>query len=358
VVGIDIDRWRTTGSKLGRVAAGHARTAAAGASALVTVRSGAVDITTSVGVTAVPVVPVFDERPRLVLLGLGGLFWLLFGFWPMWQIDIFLFAIVSAPLLALYQYSESRHGLVIRWWKIVLLLVALLLVPRHFPESVIYLAGALLLYREARVFIDVNALNGYVTAETLQARVHGAPGRRDTVVDLNALNVTVGITGERMTADLLAGEAALNPVLQVFHSLALPGSLSVDLDHAVCAGDRVLLIDTKHWKPGRYGVNAEGWLTCDGKPINEQHPASRMIDAVDRIGRHLGTDGPHVAGLIVVHSNQPGRPVVLDLPNHPKATFITADQLPAVTRDYFGNTTTINRWTIRRLFRLVRESER
>ena len=62
----------------------------------------------------------------------------------------------------------------------------------------------------------------------------------------------VGAKGERFTAEELAKLFGRDPVTWVFHDLALPRWKSANVDHAVCRGSRVVILDTKCWAPGNY----------------------------------------------------------------------------------------------------------
>jgi hypothetical protein len=83
----------------------------------------------------------------------------------------------------------------------------------------------------------------------------------DTSWATNDEVAAIGAKGERLTAKLLkacAGDAT------VLHDLDIPiAKMSANIDHAVVTGRRVLLVDTKMWKPGRYvtvfGRTFRGW---------------------------------------------------------------------------------------------------
>lgn len=57
-----------------------------------------------------------------------------------------------------------------------------------------------------------------------------------------------GAIGEQMTAAILNGFADR---AAIFHDLQVPGQ-QINIDHAVLAGRRLLLIDSKLWQAGRY----------------------------------------------------------------------------------------------------------
>lgn len=61
-------------------------------------------------------------------------------------------------------------------------------------------------------------------------------------------NRTAGAAGERLTAAVLNGYADRSAV---FHDLNVPG-YRINADHAVLAGNRLLIIDSKVWTGGKY----------------------------------------------------------------------------------------------------------
>ena len=64
----------------------------------------------------------------------------------------------------------------------------------------------------------------------------------------SASNARVGAAGEKVLARMLNAHAEH---AEIFHDLRVPGS-RVNVDHAVLAGNKLLLIDTKVWKSGTY----------------------------------------------------------------------------------------------------------
>lgn len=68
----------------------------------------------------------------------------------------------------------------------------------------------------------------------------------------------VGASGEQRTADLLDRYAAESDVT-VLHDLRVPSSkYKANIDHVVVSGNRVFVIDSKVWKPGRYWTDPWG----------------------------------------------------------------------------------------------------
>lgn len=69
---------------------------------------------------------------------------------------------------------------------------------------------------------------------------------------------------ERLTADLLSEYLTRLPGARVFHGLAWPDSVFVDIDHAVLCGRRLVLIESKSWLPGHYQTGDDGSLWRNG----------------------------------------------------------------------------------------------
>lgn len=67
----------------------------------------------------------------------------------------------------------------------------------------------------------------------------------------NAGTARAGRVGEAAVAKVLAEAYARMPHVHVLHDLRLPG-YSANIDHAIIGGNRVLLLDSKRWKPGFY----------------------------------------------------------------------------------------------------------
>mgnify|MGYP002738587564 CR=1 FL=1 len=62
----------------------------------------------------------------------------------------------------------------------------------------------------------------------------------------------VGARGERRTGEVLNALASRPDGPTVFHDLVIPGVPGPNVDHAVVAGKKVLLLDSKFYAPGFY----------------------------------------------------------------------------------------------------------
>jgi hypothetical protein len=118
----------------------------------------------------------------------------------------------------------------------------------------------------------------------------------------------IGNVGERATMRLLDGRFAADPDLCILHDLHIPtadgrGAEPANVDHVIISGGRVLLIDSKSWKPGRYKTRRSGATYRDRQPF----PAAdtHTLDmAANRYATHLTrhgiTDPPQWIGVTAV----------------------------------------------------------
>jgi hypothetical protein len=99
--------------------------------------------------------------------------------------------------------------------------------------------------------------------------------------------------------ELLAG-----PGILLFQGLAAGSSDLPHIPHAVCAGGRIVLVDSVAWPPGRYTVTAAGRIHCDGGYIGQS--VGPLMRAVRCWQQAIGP-GHAVSALIVVHASGAGR---------------------------------------------------
>jgi hypothetical protein len=99
------------------------------------------------------------------------------------------------------------------------------------------------------------------------------------------------------TGTLLADLLSL-PSASVFHWV-LPAAEGVPpVAHAVCAGRRVMLIEAVAWPPGRYDLDADGRIHCDGVYIGQ---SVGPLTAAVRHWRGRLPLGHRVSALVIVH---------------------------------------------------------
>lgn len=126
-------------------------------------------------------------------------------------------------------------------------------------------------------------------------------GSLDTIVDSERRALRpIGTTAydvARRTGDLLAGLVD-RPAVQVFHGLATAGADLPPIPHAVCAGRRLLLIESVAWPPGRYETTTNGRVYCDGTYIGQ---SVRPLLAAVSHWRTVLPISHRVSAVIVVH---------------------------------------------------------
>lgn len=106
---------------------------------------------------------------------------------------------------------------------------------------------------------------------------------------------------------VLLSELLSVPGVRLYQGLrAGPGDLP-RIPHAVCAGHRVILVDSVAWPPGRYAVAPAGQIYCNGVYIGQS--VRPLIAAARRLERAL-PPGHRVSGLVVVHRAGPGRMIL------------------------------------------------
>jgi len=111
-------------------------------------------------------------------------------------------------------------------------------------------------------------------------------------------------------ADVAAQTGALliglisNPGVHVFHSIRPASNHIPVVAHAVTAGRTVTLIESVAWPPGRYHVDHDGRVTCDGRYIGQ---SVDLLQAAVRYWRAALPRSHRVTAIVVVHRTGPGR---------------------------------------------------
>jgi len=95
--------------------------------------------------------------------------------------------------------------------------------------------------------------------KTARPTVLGNPGGSLLTESLQSQfggTASVGAKGEVLTARLLEATFAGDPDVAIFHDLRIPArpgeDMRANVDHVVLKGNRLLILDTKQWKPGFY----------------------------------------------------------------------------------------------------------
>ncbi|GLY64614.1 J domain-containing protein [Amycolatopsis taiwanensis] len=107
---------------------------------------------------------------------------------------------------------------------------------------------------------------------------------------------------ERLTADLLERYLTRLPNARIFHGLAWPGSVFADIDHAVLAGRRLVLIESKTWLPGHYATDETGVLWRNDRLF--RGGATQLPEAIDAYRDLL--PGVEIRGALIVYPSRAG----------------------------------------------------
>ena len=133
------------------------------------------------------------------------------------------------------------------------------------------------------------------------------------------------------------------PGARVFHGLTRPGSVFVDVDHAVLRGRRLVLVESKLWLPGHYEADDDGAIYRNGHVFHGG--ATHLPDSLADY-RTLLPD-VDVRGVLVVHPSRAGvlsTDVEDEVPIPPLTAegFVRtigawlAEEPPILDRDVFG----------------------
>lgn len=140
-----------------------------------------------------------------------------------------------------------------------------------------------------------------------------------------------GAAGERRTAAVLARVAAQTGVT-VLHDLNVPAKgYTANIDHVVVSGRKVLVVDSKQWRPGFYWT--AGGRTRRG--VEAFLPADKQTMGMifDRLGRYLGGQASLAVPLVVVWPSRADGDVSVWAARMRGARLVPAGRLePAVRR--------------------------
>jgi hypothetical protein len=107
---------------------------------------------------------------------------------------------------------------------------------------------------------------------------------------------------EQLTAELLSRYLTKVPEARIFHSLALPGSVFADIHHAVLSGNRLVLVESKLWPPGRYSTDSSGELLRNGGRF--RGGSSQLSTAIEAYQKLLPE--AEIRGALVIYPNRSG----------------------------------------------------
>lgn len=131
--------------------------------------------------------------------------------------------------------------------------------------------------------------------------VFGVPGGVGGSAALFGEAAAIGAVGEKRTAQVLDRLAA-DGRTAVYHGLRFPGSQNADVDHAVVRGKGVVLIDSKLYAAGTWGLalSGENGKVSIVSSTGTSHENS-MPDAAAGFARLVGPHRGKVTSLVVLH---------------------------------------------------------
>jgi hypothetical protein len=140
------------------------------------------------------------------------------------------------------------------------------------------------------------------------------------------------------TSELLADLLAV-PGVRMFHGVRPENSGSPHIPHAICAGRRLVLVESVAWPPGRYETDAHGRIYCDGTYIGQS--VSPLTAAVS-FWRQKLPKRHHVSAVVVVHlaalarggTLPPGGRITLPATSAGDVTWVHADDASGAIRQH------------------------
>lgn len=159
-----------------------------------------------------------------------------------------------------------------------------------------------------------------------------ATGLQDSSWAINEQVARIGAKGEEKSARLLDGFSKKAAIL---HDLRIPiPGFKANIDHIVVSGNRVLILDSKMWRPGFYwtmfGVNRRGLQRVD-------HTAKDQSYVRQAITSYLAGTGARVAvPYLVVWSSREGQSASTWMLKVPGAGVISGMSLVYAVKTFIG----------------------
>ncbi len=155
-----------------------------------------------------------------------------------------------------------------------------------------------------------------------------------------------GAKGEVRTAELLNAFSRRAAILHDVR-VSIPG-FTANIDHLVVSGRRVLIIDSKMWKPGFYSSvlgPRRGWTKTP-------HVGKSLKYAQDALNKYLATTGA-TAGppIVAIWSSRTNEPVTMWALRHPDQRFVAAHKLTDIVGRFIDEEASDA--TVRHLCRLL-----
>lgn len=208
---------------------------------------------------------------------------------------------------------------------IAILIAWLLLVVLPFLASALLLAVWLLLATGVAIWLARRHRTLVRAQQALAAEfgtvvVFGRPGREPDE------------WAERLTADLLGQYLTRLPNARIFHGLAWPGSVFADIDHAVLAGRRLVLIESKTWLPGHYATDETGVLWRNDRLF--RGGATQLPEAIDAY--HELLPGVEIRGAMIIYPSRAGLVTTDPVDGDPMPQPMTPEQFVHVIGDWLA----------------------
>jgi hypothetical protein len=145
------------------------------------------------------------------------------------------------------------------------------------------------------------------------------------------------------------------PSVRIFRGVRSPGPGAGVTAHAIVAGMELILVESVAWPRGRYTIDQQGRLSCDGVYIGQS--VAPLIASV-RHWRAALPRGHRVSALIVVYSSDSGRPVLPLTATPAGLTWIYADDLVWAVRQRMPRRPSVSRHAVAALAAAVTTPQR
>lgn len=162
-------------------------------------------------------------------------------------------------------------------------------------------------------------------------------------------NAGVARAGRAMEVEIgeMLNRRAREHGVAVFHDLGIPGARGGNIDHAVLGGRRLVVIDSKAWRPGLYAtIGGRTWRSPgdverdgSGRPVKGAKPKlvspfphadkdwlERAIPMLARYLEQQGVQGIRVdeRAIVAVGSSRPGERIRVGVAKMPGARLMSA----------------------------------
>lgn len=115
----------------------------------------------------------------------------------------------------------------------------------------------------------------------------------------------IGMTAYEVAArtGTLLRELLSLPSVRIFQAVHLAAGEMPCVPHVICAGNRLVFVESVAWPPGRYSAAESGRINCDGVYIGQ---SVRPLAGAVRRWQEMLPDDHWVSALVVVHPTAAG----------------------------------------------------